>query len=328
MNILRDKNKVPASVCVRCGEIFRRMARNEHEAVHIMCKWPLALLELGHKRKQFDLSNRVPTVQSTNGDKRHELQKLDIRMQDIQREYEALQNELHRLEALEDEVTIVEDATFQRHLDMTHQNTLTTNTLETLEESLESVSGMLDNASTANVLEDAFRILIDAHGVASINGFRLGVTGTSDIDWSELNAGLGQVALAVQTLADKTSFRFMLFQIHYQGSTTTMFNAVDQSGAALHSTGPSRTLDKALSRLCECVSELGQHFALRDKSFALPHKIKTDRIFASGDEDAGVSIRFSADVSWVRAMRYLLVNILWMMAWLPSLPPSDSWPPR
>lgn len=58
----------------------------------------------------------------------------------------------------------------------------------------------MDRLRRTNVYNDAFHIWHDGP-FATISGFRLGRTGTANVEWDEINAAWGQAVLLLHTLA-------------------------------------------------------------------------------------------------------------------------------
>jgi len=76
-----------------------------------------------------------------------------------------------------------------------------------LEAAIESYTAQLARLKRTNVLDDVFHIGYDGH-FGTISGFRLGKLPSASLDWSEVNAGLGQVVLLLFTLAKQCNFTF------------------------------------------------------------------------------------------------------------------------
>jgi beclin 1 len=68
-----------------------------------------------------------------------------------------------------------------------------------------------------NVYEDAFHISHDGH-FATINGFRLGKLPSQPVQWSEINAALGQSVLLLDSIAHAVNFEFSKYKLMPRGS--------------------------------------------------------------------------------------------------------------
>lgn len=57
-----------------------------------------------------------------------------------------------------------------------------------------------------------------------------------------------------------------------------------------------------------CIQSLAEHMASWDPELVLPYEIQGDRI---GD----LSVTCSNEVYWTQAMKYVLTDIKWLLAW-------------
>ncbi|KAJ3344927.1 hypothetical protein HDU83_004605 [Entophlyctis luteolus] len=80
-----------------------------------------------------------------------------------------------------------------------------------------NVTAQLARLESTNVLNDAFRIWHHTP-IASINGFRLGRLPGVAVEWTEINAALGQALLLVDILATKSNCTFKSYKLVPMGS--------------------------------------------------------------------------------------------------------------
>jgi beclin 1 len=79
--------------------------------------------------------------------------------------------------------------------------------MESLHLQFELARYRLDELSKTNVYNDAFKIWHEGP-FGTINGLRLGRLPSIMVEWTEINAGLGQTALLLDAIAHKTGFVF------------------------------------------------------------------------------------------------------------------------
>jgi beclin 1 len=70
----------------------------------------------------------------------------------------------------------------------------------------------LERLKRANVFDDAFHIHFDGH-FGTINGLRLGTLPSQKVEWTEINAALGQACLLLAALARRCGFKFTKYDI-------------------------------------------------------------------------------------------------------------------
>merc|ERR1712048_631601 len=105
------------------------------------------------------------------------------------------------------------------------------------------------------------------------------------------------------------------------GSSTGCFRgaATQRSRPAAISTRffLDRRFDLAMSAFLGCLKEVTR-FLQRDPSMRLPFKIE-------GDKVGGFSVRvqFNQDEQWTKALKFMLTDLKWIIAWVESRDFSD-----
>jgi beclin 1 len=181
-----------------------------------------------------------------------------------------------------------------------------------LSRSVAAVNEQLQRLSRTNVLDDVFHISRDGF-FGTINGFRLGRLQSVQVDWSEINAALGQVALLLNILSAKMSHPFEQYRILPQGSSSRIQLLKDNSAYDLFFDesrffASNTSFNNALGALLECVGELGRVAEQRDPSFKPAHRVREHTI----DE---LSVKSYNDTKeWTRALLFMLENIKLLVA--------------
>lgn len=175
-----------------------------------------------------------------------------------------------------------------------------------------------------SVLDDVFDIWFEGP-FGTINGLRLGRLPAEPVEWAEINAALGHAALLVDTLAAAHHLRFPKHTLHLMGSFSRIaHNDEPKALLELHGSGSLQLgrifsgtrFDRALGMFLQCVGALVGH-ARGTASPSLgdaPYRIEDERI---GTADGMLSIRlqFNQDELWTRALKYMLTNLKWLLAW-------------
>ena len=172
----------------------------------------------------------------------------------------------------------------------------------------------LGRIRSLRVHSDAFFIW-HAEPFATINGARLGRTPGHPVEWHEVNAALGQLAMLLSITAARLGYVFQRWRIIPFGSYAKLGAAGDERAALLELSydgsffAPSR-LSNALKPLLACMAELGEHVEKMDKAFRLPHSISS-----GGDKVGDLPTALGKDVPWTRAMRMAATNMKWLVAY-------------
>lgn len=164
-------------------------------------------------------------------------------------------------------------------------------------------------------INDSFHIWYSGP-FATINSYRVGRTPTQQTEWVEINAGLGETAAVVAAIANKVKLSFKKYLIHPLGSFSKLSKVDDRRMIfELYSEGsfslfPKRNFNSALVGLLLCIDELGEYVMHSDPTLQLPYKISGEGKINNN------SIMYSSDEEqWTRALKYMLTDVKWIIAW-------------
>ncbi len=267
----------------------------------------------------------------TTKDLREELEALQARRLEVRRRRAQVEARQRRLKRLQAEWWAAGNAADRR--------------LAVLAERHRAVAGDVARADARlqalvqlNAANDCFYIW-HAGPFATINGCRLGrLPAYITVEWADINAGLGHVALLLATLVERADFRFRHYQLQPLGS----FSKIVKREAASSSTGgdddeatlggsassntsnklslyydeanlaffPRRNFNLALTAFLKCVEEFGAYVEKQDPTLRLPHRIQEGQV-------GGLSIALvpGSEESWTRALKLLLTDLKWLLAW-------------
>ncbi|EWM25124.1 beclin 1 [Nannochloropsis gaditana] len=197
-----------------------------------------------------------------------------------------------------------------------------------------SAGARLEALTQLNVANDCFHVW-HSGPFATMNGCSIGrLPAFAAVEWTDINAGLGQAILLLDTLVKQTGFRFRRLELVPFGSFSkilrspcdlsdvetklmpnspriTASNAMsfyyDEANLAFF---PRRNMNAALVAFLQCVEEFGSHVEGLDPTIRLPHRVQGNKIgglpivLTPGEED-----------TWNRALKYLLTDLKWLSAW-------------
>uniref|UniRef100_A0A915PIL1 Autophagy-related protein 6 n=1 Tax=Setaria digitata TaxID=48799 RepID=A0A915PIL1_9BILA len=201
-----------------------------------------------------------------------------------------------------------------------------------LEAEVHCLKSQRDRLSKINVLNTAFHIWKQG-SFGTINGFRLGQLPHSQVEWSEINAAWGQVALLLNTLADCLEVQFTLYRIVPVGSHS--FVQCLDTGAELPLFGSGgfkpfgqKKFDEGICAFMECFCQLQRHIEraqvkmlyfvitrLSSLQFRFPHRMYREHI-EDNKMEYSVKMQFNAEERWTKAMKCLLINFRWAISYV------------
>lgn len=188
---------------------------------------------------------------------------------------------------------------------------------------LQYMSEQLDRLKKTNVLNTAFHIWHNGH-FGTINGLRLGRLQTVPVEWSEINAALGQAALLLVTLARNAGASFERYKVIPYGNQSfveVLEGKKKKQHWPLYSSAGLRLFadskfDLGLVAYLDCLNQLKQHIEVSSRShFALPYTISKDRI-GNGKEYYSVKTQFNTLEGWTKALKFILTNLRWALTWI------------
>ncbi|KAG0310917.1 autophagy protein 6 [Linnemannia gamsii] len=250
-------------------------------------------------------------------------------LRDIEEQQRAVREEIALLEQQSLELDKEEEQYWQECNEF--QQTLQTfhNERDSVNLKYDYDSRQLEKLHKTNVYNDTFCISHDGN-FATINGFRLGRLPTQPVDWAEINAAWGQTLLLLHTIANKLNFEFKTYRLVPLGSFSRIDKIEgDRASYELYGSGEyaigrvflNRRFDNAMVAFLNCLQQLGDYAEQQGGQgprLELPYKIVKDRI-----GDASIKLHFSQGETWTRALKYMLTNTKWILAYASSAAASN-----
>lgn len=192
-----------------------------------------------------------------------------------------------------------------------------TETIDSCAQRRELAQSRLERLMRLHTINDAFHIWYSGP-FATINGFRIGKLPEAQVGWPEINAGLGQAAIALSMVASALGIRFSRYILLPVGSFSKITRKED--GRLLYnfysdesfSIFPRRNFNSALKAYVQCLGEAGVFVAQWDPTLQIPHPID-DNTGSVG----GVSVALGSNLEdWTKAMKYMLTDLKWLLTWV------------
>jgi beclin len=213
---------------------------------------------------------------------------------------------------------ILEDALLEK------LNTLEMKKIELIEDirstetEIELLETALERFTRLTSINEVFHIWFEGP-FGTINKFKLGFLRPGDEKLSsQTDAGLGQAALLMDTIAKVSNFHFRQYLILPLGNFSKIIKADDRGSVfPLHleqgafTFFPVRNFNAALKGFMTCIQELGDHVAAYDPTMHMHYKI-----IPSESKIGDISFTFAEDFeTWTRALKFMLADIKWIVAW-------------
>jgi beclin 1 len=210
----------------------------------------------------------------------------------------------------------------------------------------------IEKMNRVEALNDCFHIWHSC-SCATINGFRLGrvaagqVPGGLDneldfvmqVSWHEINAALGEIVLLLQSInfantsigltprGNYSKISKGIGQILFLGLRVAYADGDPQIQYHLYTDDsfsllPKRNFNLAMLSLVRYTQELGLSIHRTDPALQFPYKIQDHTI------NSTVVLYASNDAMWTRAMKFLLTDLKWVIAWVVKYGVQHTGTPR
>ncbi|KAJ8972344.1 hypothetical protein NQ317_008754 [Molorchus minor] len=189
-----------------------------------------------------------------------------------------------------------------------------------LENQLNYANMQLDKLQRTNVFNATFHIWHNGH-FGTINNFRLGRLPSAPVNWAEINAAWGQTALLLSALARKINLTFERYRVVPYGNHSYIEVLSDQKELPLYGTGGFRFLwdtkfDNAMVAFLDCLQQFQEKVERLEKG-------NKGKIEDKGSSFS-IKIQLNSEEQWTKALKFMLTNLKWGLAWVSSQFRSDG----
>jgi len=192
-----------------------------------------------------------------------------------------------------------------------------------LDTQLRSTQTQLEKLKKTNVFNATFHIW-HSGPFGTINGFRLGRLPSVPVDWNEVNTAWGQTVLLLYSLCRKISLNLNKYKLVPYGNFSYIKVLADSKDLPLYGSGGFKLIwdtkfDAGMAAFLDCLQQFKEEVERGDSGFCLPYEMEKGKIKdpATGNSFS-VKIQFNSEEQWTKAMKYMLTNLKWGLAWVTS----------
>lgn len=245
-----------------------------------------------------------------------ELEKVEVERCKVEQSIAKQQQEAERLDKEEEKYWIQYNEYQKQLLEFEEEQ-------QSVDNQLHYAQMQLDKLKKTNVFNSTFNIWYKGH-FGTINNFRLGRLPSVPVDWSEINAAWGQTVLLLHALARKMNLKFKRYRLVPFGNHSYLESLEDKSKELpLYASGGFRffwdtKFDHAMVAFLDCLQEFKEEVEKVDKRFCLPYRMENGKIYDSSGTGGSYSIKiqFNSEEHWTKALKFMLTNLKWGLAWL------------
>lgn len=346
-NILSSKSNIDYPVCQDCCNILIQRLQSEHDdAIRERDTYTQFLSRIEQQRKvpqsgptqvTNDESSKLKAERETLFQNLLKLEKQD---EDLDEQIAELEKQLEAKRQLEKEELEKENMRELERIEFSKE-------VHSLKKQYELALNNLDKLRKVNIYNETFKISHEGpFGI--INGLRIGGFDGVKVSWQEINAGLGQIVFLFATITTALKIRMDGYKLQPMGSYSKIskfsdetqewetYEAYSSEGFKLGKLFRQETsLDKAMESLLDVIQIMATWLA-RTSSETREEGSNNANSAQSGGDDGfdielpyimhkdqinGVSIKLfggKPTIEWTTAMKCLLTNAKWLLAFSSS----------
>lgn len=148
----------------------------------------------------------------------------------------------------------------------------------------------------------------------------------SPVDWTEINAAWGLTCLLLSSLARKINLKFKRYNlVPYGNHSYIEVLGENKKELPLYGSGGFRffwdtKFDAGMVAFLDCAQQFKEEVEKNDAGgFCLPYSMEKGKIEdpATGNSYS-IKIQFNSEEQWTKALKYLLTNLKWGLAYISS----------
>lgn len=275
-DILSDQSDIDHPLCEECADFVIKQMDHHLKILEDECAdyneylKQIDTQETATDEEIEELRSQLKSMQMTQSSMISELKELNKEQKRVEDDVEKNLNEMKRLKADEDrywhEYNNVKYNFFQCEEEQS-----------TLENKLRYSKNFYNKLKSTCVFNATFHIWHNGD-FGTINGFRMGRLENNQVDWNEINAGWGQCALLLSSLANKIGLTFKRFKIVPYGNYSFIESLEDKSKQLpLYTSGGlkyyfNQKYDQAMVAFLDCLKQFNEECHRQDEGFNLPYE--------------------------------------------------------
>lgn len=337
-NILSSKSNIDYPVCQDCCDILIQRLQSEYDDAIKERDTYTQFLSRIEKQREVSSSGSPDVMTDKNESLRTERDSLFQELLQLEQQDEALDKEIAELEKKIEEKKRLEMEDLKRRNSHELEQLEFAREIQSLKNQYEFALNNLDKLRKVNIYNETFKISHEGpFGI--INGLRIGGFEDIKVPWQEINAALGQIVLLLATIATKLKIKIEGYKLQPMGSVSKIskFQEEEQEWVTYEAyssenfkLGKLFRKETSFDRAMECLLEIVQKMAIwlsrsgstgngengneDNDELELPYVMHKDKI-------NGISVKLFGgrpNIEWTTAMKFLLTNAKWLLAFSSS----------
>jgi len=320
-DMLSDNSSVDHPLCEECTDTLLQSLEQQLElAEQDSQQYQEYLNKLNSETEDnsevSELEQELSRLQTEEGQLLKELEELKA-------ENSAIDADLEKQSIAREQLEQQEEQYWRQYSQHKQQLLLAEDEYRSLDCQLRHSQSQLDKLKKTNAFNATFHIWHSGH-FGTINGFRLGRLPSIPVDWNELNTAWGQTVLLLYSLVKRIKLQLQRYQLVPYGNYSYVKVLADDKDLPLYGSGGFRLIwdtkfDAGMVAFLDCLQQFKEEVERGDSGFCLPYEMEKGKIRdpATGNTFS-VKMQFNSEEQWTKAMKYMLTNLKWGLAWVTS----------
>ncbi|KAH8306354.1 hypothetical protein KR018_008753 [Drosophila ironensis] len=317
---LSSNSEIDHPLCEECADSMLEIMDRELRIAED--EWDVYKAYLDELEQQREAPNVEALDKELEELKRSEQQLLS-ELGQLKREEQQLNEAIAQEEVEREQLHEQEESYWREYTKHRRELMLTEDDKRSLESQIAYSRQQLDKLRDTNIFNITFHIWHAGH-FGTINNFRLGRLPSVSVDWSEINAAWGQTVLLLSALARKIGLTFERYRVVPFGNHSYVEVLGENRELPLYGSGGFKffwdtKFDAAMVAFLDCLTQFQKEVEKRDTEFLLPYKMEKGKIIdPSTGNSYSIKIQFNSEEQWTKALKFMLTNLKWGLAWVSS----------
>nr|CAG4646172.1 EOG090X048D [Macrothrix elegans] len=328
-DLVSSTSDIDHPLCEECADALLHLLEQQLVQVEQECKEYKHYLTKITKETEEEVVSGLEVMEKEVAQLQLEEEQLKAELADLLKKQDTMMQEI---EAEKNETLLVqqeEDKYWKLYSAHHRQQFQVVDEQLSLECQLQLTRSNLNRLKQTNAFNAAFHLWHVGH-FGTINGFRMGRSAAVPVDWTEINAAWGQVTILLAALARKIRLVFQRYKLVPFGSQSYIEDTVENKILPLYGSGGFRFLwdakfDAGMVAFLDCLQQFQCKVEAHQKgenetdrlNFQFPYRMDRGRIEDRATRQwYSIKIQFNSEEQWTKALKYMLTNLKWGVAWV------------
>jgi len=320
-DMLSDNSQVDHPLCEECTDaLLQSMEQQLELAEQDSQEYQEYLTQLGEETED---ESSVGQLETELSQLQQEEQQLMADLEQLKLEHCQIDEELNEQTKQREKLEREEDQYWKQYSKHKQELLAAEDEYRSLDCQLRYAQSQLDKLKKTNAFNATFHIWHSGH-FATINGFRLGRLPSVPVDWNEINTAWGQTVLLLASLTRKIGLELSRYKLVPYGNYSYIKVLSDDKDLPLYGSGGFRLIwdtkfDAGMVAFLDCLQQFKEEVEKGGSPYCLPYEMDKGKIKDSqSGASYSVKMQFNSEEQWTKAMKYMLTNLKWGLAWVTS----------